>query len=63
MNPSPSPRSFVNEQGATGPKFPDKRETVKSPVNSMDFSTLAKQTQSDSSLLEQAYGGLHKDGA
>ena len=57
---SRSPRSRANGQDVTSPELSDEREAVKSPVNPMDFSTLAKQTRSGL-LLERAYGSIHKD--
>jgi len=50
-----------DNQDITDPKYPDKRETVKSPVNPLDFSALIKQARSGSLHLEQAYGGPHRD--
>jgi len=53
----------ANNQEVAHPKFPDKRETVKSPVNPLDFSVLIKNTRSGLSHFAPPYGGSHGDEA
>ena len=55
---SHSLRSPAKDQDLVGSKLSDKRETVKGPVNPMDFSTLVKKARSGL-LLEKASGSLH----
>lgn len=56
-------RLQANNQEVIRPKFPDKRETVKSPVNPLDLSVLIKYTWSGLSHFAPSYGGSHEDEA
>jgi hypothetical protein len=56
-------RPPANDQDVASLISPNKRETVKSPINPMYFPTLLEQIRSAVLSSEQANGDLHKDEA